>query len=57
MIYLITKDYFSNEFDRLLSTLVFMILPGFISAGLLLNNSIIVIFCLLLYLYYYKILY
>jgi hypothetical protein len=55
MIYLITKDYFSNEFDRLLSTLVFMILPGFISAGLLLNNSIIVIFCLLLYLYYYKI--
>jgi len=54
IMYEITKDYFKNETDRLLSTVLFMVLPGVISASLLVHNTIIVIFCILLYLYYYK---
>jgi len=54
IMYTITKDYFRNENDRLISTLLFMVLPGVISASLLVHNTIIVIFCILLYLYYYK---
>lgn len=54
IMYEITKDYFRNETDRLISTLLFMVLPGVISASLLVHNTIIVIFCILLYLYYYK---
>ncbi len=55
LMYLITKDYFSNETDRIISTFIFMVLPGVISASLLVHNTIIVIFCILLYVYYYKI--
>jgi len=54
IIYAITKDYFKNETDRLISAVLFMVLPGVISASLLVHNTIIVIFCILLYLYYYK---
>lgn len=54
VIYMITKDYFRNETDRLISTLIFMLLPGVISASLWVHNSIIVTFCILIYLYYYK---
>lgn len=54
LMYLITKDYFSKQSDRLINILIFMILPGVLSAGLLINSAIIVIFCTLLYLYYYK---
>lgn len=54
LMYIITKDYFKNETDRLVSTALFMVLPGVISASLLVHNAIIVIFCILLYLYYYK---
>jgi len=55
LMYVITKDYFKNETDRLLCALLFMVLPGVVSASLLVNNAVIVIFCVLLYLYYYKI--
>ena len=54
LMYLLTKDYFSRESDRLLNILIFMILPGMLSAALLINSAIIVTFCTLLYLYYYK---
>ncbi|WP_419765783.1 MAG: ArnT family glycosyltransferase [Arcobacter sp.] len=54
LIYLLTKDYFKKEIDRLISVLIFMFLPGVVSASLLINSSIVVIFCTLSYLYYYK---
>jgi hypothetical protein len=52
--YLLTKDYFKKEIDRLVNILIFMFLPGVVSASLLINSSIVVIFCTLVYLYYYK---
>ena len=53
--YLLTKDYFKNDNDRLLSIMIFMLLPGVNSAALLVNEAIIVIFFSLLYLYLFKI--
>ena len=55
LMYIITKDYFKTQMDRLSSTLLFMMLPGLISASLLAHNTIIVICALLLYLNYYKV--
>jgi 4-amino-4-deoxy-L-arabinose transferase-like glycosyltransferase len=54
LMYLLTKDYFKKEIDRLVNVLIFMFLPGVVSASLLINSSIVVIFCTLVYLYYYK---
>lgn len=54
LLYLLTDDYFKNKWDRLISISIFMALPGVNSAALLVNESIIVIFCTLLYLYLYK---
>lgn len=54
LMFVITKGYFKHETDRLISTALFMVLPGVISASLLVHNAVIVIFCILLYLYYYK---
>lgn len=54
LMYQLTQDYFKRESDRLISVLIFMFLPGIIGASLLVNNSIIVIFCTILYLFYYK---
>lgn len=54
LIYLLTKDYFRYQKDRVMAAGIFMILPGVNSAALLINESIIVIFCTLLYLYIYK---
>ena len=54
LMYKITEDYFKYEKDRLISIIIFMLLPGVLSASLLVNSSILVIFCTLLYLYYYK---
>lgn len=54
LMYLLTKDYFKKEIDRLINISLFMLLPGIISASLLINSSIVAIFCTLLYLYYYK---
>jgi len=55
LLYLLTADYFRLQRDRLISILIFMLLPGVNSAALLVNESIIVIFGTLLYLYLYKI--
>lgn len=54
LMYKITENYFRYEKDRYISILIFMILPGFLSASLLVNSAIIIIFCTLLYLYYYE---
>ena len=54
LMYKITKDYFKYEKDRFISILIFMVLPGVLSASLLVNSAIIVTFCTLLYIYYYN---
>ncbi|MEA3553649.1 MAG: glycosyltransferase family 39 protein [Campylobacterota bacterium] len=55
LLYLLTEDYFRNKWDRLIALSIFMILPGVNSAALLVNESIVVIFSTLLYLYLYKV--
>ena len=52
--YLLTDDYFKQPTDRLLSIVIFMALPGLNSAAILIDSSIIVVFCILLYLYLFK---
>lgn len=54
IMYMITLDYFKYKIDRLINITIFMLLPGVLSASLLVNTAIIVTFCTLLYLYYYK---
>lgn len=49
-----TKNYFKHESDRFTSTLIFMFLPGVLSASLLVNSAIIVTFLTLLYIYLYQ---
>lgn len=55
LLYLLTKDYFRSQRDRLISIVIFMLLPGINSVALLVNESIIVVFGTLLYLYLYKV--
>ncbi|QOG12060.1 hypothetical protein [Arcobacter sp. FWKO B] len=55
LFYAITQDYFTKDIDRAVATLIFAILPGVSSAGLIISESIVVLFCILLYLYIYKI--
>ena len=52
--YLLTDDYFKKPIDRLISIIIFMALPGLNSAAILIDSSIIVVFCILLYLYLFK---
>lgn len=54
LMYKLTNNYFRNEQDRLIAICIFMILPGVISASLLVNSAIMVIFFTLLYLYMYQ---
>ena len=54
LMYLLTKNYFKSQRDRLISLAIFMILPGVNSAALVINESIIVIFFTLLYIYIYQ---
>ncbi|MGK0255795.1 MAG: hypothetical protein ACI81I_000402 [Arcobacteraceae bacterium] len=54
LLYLLTNDYFRSQRDRLISMVIFMLLPGINSVALLVNESIIVVFGTLLYLYLYK---
>lgn len=54
LMYYITIDYFKYATDRLVNIAIFMLLPGVLSASILVNTAIIVTFCTLLYLYYYK---
>jgi len=55
LMYQMTRNYFKTETDRLISILIFMFLPGIIGASLLVNSSIVVIFCTVLYLYIYTV--
>lgn len=50
----LTNDFFKKQSDRFVSTVIFMFLPGVISASLLVNSAIVVIFLNLLYVYIYK---
>ncbi len=50
----ITKNYFKYEKDRFINIVIFMTLPGVLSASLLVNTAIIVIFFTLIYIYYYQ---
>ena len=50
----ITENYFKYEKDRFIGILIFMMLPGVLSASLLVNSAIIVTFCTLLYVYHYN---
>ena len=54
LMYKITENYFKYEKDRYISMAIFMVLPGVLSASLLVNSAIVVTFFTLLYLYYYK---
>lgn len=54
LMYKMTENYYKYEKDRLLSTTIFMILPGVLSASLLVNSAIIVTFFTLLYIYFYE---
>jgi 4-amino-4-deoxy-L-arabinose transferase-like glycosyltransferase len=54
LMYKLTENYFKYEKDRFISIIIFMILPGVLSASLLVNSAIIVTFFTLLYLYIYK---
>lgn len=54
MMYKITKNYFKYEKDGFVNVVIFMTLPGVLSAALLVNTAIIVIFFTLLYIYYYQ---
>jgi len=54
LIYYASENFFKYEKDRLISTAIFMVLPGLLSAALLVNSAIVVTFFTLLYVYYYK---
>ena len=54
LMYKITENYFKYESDRLISIIIFMVLPGVLSASLLVNSAIVVIFFTLFYIYYYQ---
>ncbi len=54
LMYKTTEDFFKKESDRLISISIFMILPGLLSASILVNSAIVVTFFTLLYIYYYK---
>ena len=54
LMYKLTDRYFKKESDRFISICIFMLLPGVLSASLLVNSAILVTFLTLLYLYNYK---
>ncbi len=54
LMYQLSENFFKKESDRLISIIIFMILPGLLSASILVNSAIIVTFFTLLYIYYYK---
>ncbi len=54
LMYLSTQNFFKYEKDRFISILIFMVLPGLLSAGLLVNSAIVVTFFTILYVYYFK---
>ena len=55
LFYNITDGYFRHQWDRVIALSIFMVLPGVNSSALLVNESIVVIFFTLIYLYSYKV--
>lgn len=51
LMYQISKFYLKRDEDRLLSVLVFVLLPGIVSSALLVNSASVVIFFTLLFIY------
>jgi hypothetical protein len=54
LMFYLSKDFFKKQSDRYISLSIFMILPGLISASLLVNSAIVVTFLVLLYVLYYQ---
>lgn len=54
LFYDIAKPYIKYERDRLWISVIYMLLPGVISASLLVNSAGIVLFFLMLYIYMYQ---
>ncbi len=54
LLYKMSENYYKKEKDRLLSIVIFMILPGVLSSSLLVNSSVIVLFFTLLYVFLYN---
>lgn len=55
LMYKITEGFFKKESDRYINLAIFSILPGLLSASLLVNSAVIVTFFTLLYIYIYKV--
>ncbi len=53
LMYKITEGFFKKESDRYINLAIFSILPGLLSASLLVNSAVIVTFFTLLYIYIY----
>jgi len=56
LLYLISKRYLKSERNRLWLVFIFMLLPGVISAAMVINHAGVIIFALLLYIYLDRIL-
>ena len=54
LMYKITEDFFKKDSDKYINLAIFSILPGLLSASLLVNSAVIVTFFTLLYIYIYK---
>lgn len=54
LMYLVSFKYLHKRNDRIWSLSLFVLLPGVISAALVVNNAVLVIFFLLLFIYLYE---
>lgn len=54
LIYLVGKPHLKRKIDRVSSVLIFVLLPGTISAALLVNGASFIIFFTLLFLFFYQ---
>ena len=54
LLYLLSKSLLKREIDRIIGVLIYVMLPGSISAALLVNNAQIIIFFTLLALLFYQ---
>jgi hypothetical protein len=54
LVYEISLNYFKNQKDSNLILLLYVLSPATISASILINQANIVIFCILLYIYFYQ---
>ncbi|MEO1923136.1 MAG: hypothetical protein ABGX25_01305, partial [Nautiliaceae bacterium] len=50
----ISEDYFEKRSDIFFNLVIFLLIPGFIISSLIVNKSIYLLFCTLLFIYFYK---